>query len=215
MPSLQCKKKNILLHILNWIQLCNLFMSRQDVDAPREYRPRLQIRRALPHRKVGICSPEMMIKSDDVVCRLNSALEEMLTTSMGICQVRDDRFCTPVQLFICTVLWEITRSVHLYFTVIDYRFCTPVLYCNRLPVLYTCTVLWEITGSVHLYCTVITTSVLYICQTRKELFGQLFEELIRQEMIACKEKGMLLLRIRTELKQTLMSYQVMLMMLMM
>ena len=106
-----------------------------------------------------------------------------------------------------------------------------------------------------------------ICQTRRELFGQLFEELIRQEMINCKvnqdqtiyyswlnwtelsqfnwvlalpvilysldclalwlsgqtnfnlknwnsfwislkEKGLLLLRIRTELKQTLMSYQV-------
>ena len=76
------------------------------------------------------------------------------------------------------------------------------------------------------------TTSMGICQTRKELFGQLFEELIRQEMIACKvncrfcrnkcisrphaknqylkyiqEKGMLLLRIRTELKQTLMSYQ--------
>ena len=25
-----------------------------------------------------------------------------------------------------------------------------------------------------------------ICQTRRELFGQLFEELIRQEMINCK-----------------------------
>lgn len=28
-----------------------------------------------------------------------------------------------------------------------------------------------------------------ICQTRRELFGQLFEELIRQEMIACKVKN--------------------------
>ena len=71
------------------------------------------------------------------------------------------------------------------------------------------------------------TTDLGICNTRRELFGQLFEELIRQEMIACKvssilttnivfgyfdcglwqEKGLLLLRIRTELKQTLMSYQ--------
>ena len=47
-----------------------------------------------------------------------------------------------------------------------------------------------------------------ICQTRRELFGQLFEELIRQEMMDCKEKGLLLLRVRTELKQTLMAYQV-------
>ena len=47
-----------------------------------------------------------------------------------------------------------------------------------------------------------------ICQTRRELYGQLFEELIRQEMMACKEKGNLLLRVRTELKQTLMAYQV-------
>ena len=30
------------------------------------------------------------------------------------------------------------------------------------------------------------TTSMGICQTRKELFGQLFEELIRQEMIACK-----------------------------
>ena len=30
-----------------------------------------------------------------------------------------------------------------------------------------------------------------ICQTRRELFGQLFEELIRQEMINCKVMRML------------------------
>ena len=30
------------------------------------------------------------------------------------------------------------------------------------------------------------TTDLGICNTRRELFGQLFEELIRQEMIACK-----------------------------
>ena len=47
-----------------------------------------------------------------------------------------------------------------------------------------------------------------ICQTRRELYGQLLEELIRQEMMACKEKGLLLLRVRTELKQTMMAYQV-------
>lgn len=46
-----------------------------------------------------------------------------------------------------------------------------------------------------------------ICQTRRELYGQLLEELIRQEMMACKEKGLLLLRVRTELKQTMMAYQ--------
>ena len=31
-----------------------------------------------------------------------------------------------------------------------------------------------------------------ICQTRRELFGQLFEELIRQEMIACKVNNALI-----------------------
>ena len=35
------------------------------------------------------------------------------------------------------------------------------------------------------------TTDLGICNTRRELFGQLFEELIRQEMIACKVSSLL------------------------
>ena len=35
------------------------------------------------------------------------------------------------------------------------------------------------------------TTDLGICNTRRELFGQLFEELIRQEMIACKVSSIL------------------------
>ena len=86
-------------------------LTRQNVDETRQHRPGIQIRRALPHRKVAEKKENFVIKLRAIIVfRLNSALEEMLTTSMGI------------------------------------------------------------------------------CQTRKELFGQLFEELIRQEMIACKVK---------------------------
>ena len=35
------------------------------------------------------------------------------------------------------------------------------------------------------------TTDLGICNTRRELFGQLFEEPIRQEMIACKVSSIL------------------------
>ena len=78
------------------------------MDETRQHRLGIQIRRALPHRKVTGKKKKLVIIRAIIVFRLNSALDEMLTTSMGI------------------------------------------------------------------------------CQTRKELFGQLFEELIRQEMIACK-----------------------------
>ncbi|XP_023344972.1 putative inner dynein arm light chain, axonemal [Eurytemora carolleeae] len=46
-----------------------------------------------------------------------------------------------------------------------------------------------------------------ICQKRRELYTQLFEELIRQSIITCTERGLLLMRIKNEQKQTLIGYQ--------
>ena len=47
-------------------------------------------------------------------------------------------------------------------------------------------------------------------QVRRELYSQCFDELIRQSTINCAERGLLMLRVRDELKMTLMAYQVML-----
>lgn len=46
-----------------------------------------------------------------------------------------------------------------------------------------------------------------ICQTRRELYAQCFDELIRQSTINCTERGLLLLRVRDELRMTLHAYQ--------
>ena len=46
-----------------------------------------------------------------------------------------------------------------------------------------------------------------ICQVRRELYAQCFDELIRQCTINCVERGLLLLRVRDELRMTLHSYQ--------
>ena len=45
-------------------------------------------------------------------------------------------------------------------------------------------------------------------QTRRELYAQCFDELIRQSTINCTERGLLLLRVRDELRMTLHAYQV-------
>ena len=50
-------------------------------------------------------------------------------------------------------------------------------------------------------------------QVRRELYSQCFDELIRQSTINCAERGLLMLRVRDELKMTLMAYQVMIMLL--
>ena len=42
---------------------------------------------------------------------------------------------------------------------------------------------------------------------RRELYSQCFDELIRQSTINCVERGLLMLRVRDELKMTLMAYQ--------
>ena len=47
-----------------------------------------------------------------------------------------------------------------------------------------------------------------ICQVRRELYAQCFDELIRQSTINCTERGLLLLRVRDELRMTLHAYQV-------
>ncbi|XP_073387346.1 28 kDa inner dynein arm light chain, axonemal isoform X2 [Physcomitrium patens] len=46
-----------------------------------------------------------------------------------------------------------------------------------------------------------------ICPIREELYGQCFDELIRQVCINCAERGLLLLRVRDELRMTIAAYQ--------
>lgn len=46
-----------------------------------------------------------------------------------------------------------------------------------------------------------------ICEIRRELYDQTFDELIRQVAISCQERGLLLLRVRDELRMTIDSYK--------
>jgi len=46
-----------------------------------------------------------------------------------------------------------------------------------------------------------------ICPIREELYAQCFDELIREVTINCAERGLLLLRVRDELRMTIASYQ--------
>lgn len=46
-----------------------------------------------------------------------------------------------------------------------------------------------------------------ICPIREELYAQTFDELIRQVTINCAERGLLLLRVRDELRMTIAAYQ--------
>ncbi|GMT04303.1 hypothetical protein PENTCL1PPCAC_26477, partial [Pristionchus entomophagus] len=46
-----------------------------------------------------------------------------------------------------------------------------------------------------------------ICPIRRHLYDQLFEELIRQVTVNCAERGLLLLRVKDELRMTLLAYQ--------
>jgi dynein light intermediate chain len=46
-----------------------------------------------------------------------------------------------------------------------------------------------------------------ICPVREELYAQCFDELIRQVTINCPERGLLLLRVRDEIKMTIAAYQ--------
>ena len=46
-----------------------------------------------------------------------------------------------------------------------------------------------------------------ICPVREELYSQCFDEIIRQVTIECPERGLLLLRVRDEIKMTIASYQ--------
>merc|ERR1712000_196698 len=46
-----------------------------------------------------------------------------------------------------------------------------------------------------------------ICPIREELYSQCFDELIRQVTINCAERGLLLLRVRDEIKMTIQAYQ--------
>lgn len=46
-----------------------------------------------------------------------------------------------------------------------------------------------------------------ICPVRRELYSQTFDELIRQVTINCAERGLLLLRVRDEIRMTIAAYQ--------
>lgn len=46
-----------------------------------------------------------------------------------------------------------------------------------------------------------------ICPVRRELYSQAFDEIIRQVTIECSERGLLLLRIRDEIRMTIAAYQ--------
>jgi dynein light intermediate chain len=46
-----------------------------------------------------------------------------------------------------------------------------------------------------------------ICPIREELYAQCFDELIRQVTINCAERGLLLLRVRDEIRMTVATYQ--------
>ncbi|XP_053488937.1 axonemal dynein light intermediate polypeptide 1 [Ictalurus furcatus] len=46
-----------------------------------------------------------------------------------------------------------------------------------------------------------------ICPVRRELYTQCFDELIRQVTINCAERGVLLLRVRDEIRMTIAAYQ--------
>ena len=46
-----------------------------------------------------------------------------------------------------------------------------------------------------------------ICPVREELYSQCFDDIIRQVTIECPERGLLLLRVRDEIKMTIASYQ--------
>ncbi|KAM3873236.1 axonemal dynein light intermediate polypeptide 1-like [Diretmus argenteus] len=46
-----------------------------------------------------------------------------------------------------------------------------------------------------------------LCPVRRELYSQCFDELIRQVTINCAERGLLLLRVRDEIRNTIVTYQ--------
>ena len=46
-----------------------------------------------------------------------------------------------------------------------------------------------------------------ICPVREELYAQCFDELIREVTINCAERGLLLLRVRDEIRMTIAAYQ--------
>merc|ERR1712091_787445 len=46
-----------------------------------------------------------------------------------------------------------------------------------------------------------------ICPIREELYAQCFDEVIRQVTINCAERGLLLLRVRDEIRMTIAAYQ--------
>jgi len=46
-----------------------------------------------------------------------------------------------------------------------------------------------------------------ICPIREEVYGQAYDEIIRQVTVACAERGLLLLRVRDEIRMTVAAYR--------
>lgn len=59
----------------------------------------------------------------------------------------------------------------------------------------------------ELFYTVLQARETGICPVRRELYTQCFDEIIRQVTINCAERGLLLLRVRDEMRMTIEAYQ--------
>lgn len=57
------------------------------------------------------------------------------------------------------------------------------------------------------HCIILKARETGICPVRRELYTQCFDEIIRQVTINCAERGLLLLRIRDEMRMTIDAYQ--------
>ena len=62
-------------------------------------------------------------------------------------------------------------------------------------------------NTLHLHSIFVQARETGICPVREELYSQTFDELIRQVAINCSERGLLLLRVRDEIRMTISAYQ--------
>lgn len=81
------------------------------------------------------------------------------------------------------------------------------------PAVYSCS--WTVAsksqgqpGNFSVFLAVAQARETGICPVREELYSQCLDELIRQVTISCAERGLLLLRVRDEMRMTTAAYQV-------
>lgn len=79
-----------------------------------------------------------------------------------------------------------------------------IFFCLRLDVLLT---LFLISLVTNFNLNRVQARETGICPVREELYSQTFDELIRQVAINCSERGLLLLRVRDEIRMTISAYQ--------